>query len=118
MTTSVDPQLAALMTDTVTLEPYSGQNSHAEPTFGAGVQYQARVVGRTRLVRDTDGQQVVSNQTVYLATIPATLTTRDRITLPDGTQPLMMMIERVPDEHGAYYVAIYTGRGRGTGFVR
>ncbi len=108
----LDPTLAAWMTQSITLAPYTSHNNYGEPAWGAGVQYKARVESKIKLVRAMDGQQVVSTETVYLATVPATLTQKDKLTLPDGRIVPILATEKVPDEYGnPYYVAIYTGVG-------
>lgn len=84
---------------TVTVEPYTGQNQYAEPTYGASVQYSAFVQRKTKLVRDRAGREVVSMAQVYLDG-SVNVGVQDRITLPDGSQPVILSVEDLPDETG------------------
>ncbi|MBW2561268.1 MAG: hypothetical protein JRE40_10505 [Deltaproteobacteria bacterium] len=85
---------------TVTIEPFTGVNVNGEPQYGAAVQYSAFVQRRTRLVRDRAGQEVVSTAQVYLdGSVDVGI--QDRITLPDGSQPVILSIEVLPDETGS-----------------
>ena len=101
---------ADLMPDTVTLEPWTGQDGYGEPTYGDPVTYPARVVGKTRLVRTVSGEEKVSTVTVYLGAVPGA-SPQDRVTLPSRfvpQQPIILAIERIPDETGALYDAVLT----------
>jgi hypothetical protein len=116
---AVDSELLELFGQTVTIEPYSTQNAYAESSFGSGVSYVARTERKTRLFRRSDGSEVVAVAVTYLAEAP-TISTKDRITLPDGSQPPIIAVESMPDETGdAYYTAVYTGDARSSaqGFI-
>jgi len=83
----------------VTIEPFTGVNAYGEPQYGAAVQYSAFVQRKTKLVRDRMGQEVVSTAQVYLdGSVDVGI--QDRITLPDGSQPVILSIEALSDETG------------------
>jgi len=84
---------------TVTIEPYTGQNLYGEPDYGDAVEYPALIRYRTRKVLDREGREVVSSAQVYLNG-DVGIDVRDRITLPDGTSPVIISIEKYPDETG------------------
>lgn len=87
---------------TVTIEPFIGVNAYAEPQYGVPVQYSAFVQRKTKLVRDRTGREVVSTAQVYLdGTV--NIGVQDRITLPDGSQPIVLSVEVLPDETGAIH---------------
>lgn len=72
--------------DTVTIEPYASQNSYGEPTFGASVTYPARVEVKSRRIAGSGGVEITARGRVQLASI-ATVTTKDRMTLPTWAAP-------------------------------
>ncbi len=104
----MEPDLLALMPHTVTVEPLTGRDDYGRPTYGAAVQYRARVVGKQKLVRAADGAERVSATTVYLASAPG-VGPEDRITLPDGSRPPILAVSKVPDEKGAHHEVVYCG---------
>ncbi|MBC7340893.1 MAG: hypothetical protein H5U02_00305 [Clostridia bacterium] len=85
---------------TVTVEPFSGTNAYSEPVYGAPVTYSAFVQRKTKLVRDRTGREVVSTAQVYLDG-SVNVGVQDRITLPDGSQPVVLSVEVLPDETGS-----------------
>ena len=98
-----------LMGQTVTIEPFTGRDGYGVPTYGPEVAYRARVVGRVRLVRNAQGQDVASMHTVYLAASPV-IAPEDRLTLPDEyvpRTPPILAVSRVPDERGIHHVVVY-----------
>ncbi len=104
----MEPDLLALMFHTVTVEPFTGRDEYGRPTYGAATQYRARVVGMQRLVRTPDGAEKVSATTVYLASAPG-VGPEDRVTLPDGSQPPILVVSRMPDDRGWHHEVVYCG---------
>jgi hypothetical protein len=95
----MDPALVAMLTETVTQTPYSGQDSYGKPTYGASFTRPARVEYRVRLVVDASGQQRASRAKVFLdGDVPVEM--RDTFTLEDGTQPPILALYPVRDEFG------------------
>jgi hypothetical protein len=95
---------------TVTIEPYLGQDAYGKATYGDPVEIQARVVGKHRLVRTVTGDEKVSTVTVYLGEVRG-VTVRDRITLPAPfvpSQPLILAVETTPDELGIHHERVLT----------
>lgn len=98
----IDPELVALMQDSITIEPYTGQSVNTEETYGSSVSYTCRVVGRRKMVRTATGEEAVSQVTVWLDRV-ADINPRSRITLPSRftpQQPPILAIESFPDEQG------------------
>jgi len=93
---------------TVTIEPFIGVNAYAEPQYGLPATYPAFVQRKTKLVRDRTGREVVSTAQMYLdGTVSVGV--QDRITLPDGSQPVILSVEVLPDETGAtHHVVVNT----------
>jgi len=83
-----------LLRHTVTVEPYEGQGA-AGPIYGTGYTVRCLIDNKRRLVRGIDGDQVVSNATVYCA--PGTrIPPQSRIDLGDRTA---VVIDAAVREH-------------------
>ena len=111
---AVDPQLLALMKDTVLIAPYTGQNEHGEATYGADVAYQCRITTHImRVVVRTSSttvagafeQVALSSAKIIIGSAP-TVGARDRVTLPSGAQPRILEVFGHPDENGPYYTEV------------
>ena len=106
-----------LMSSTVTVAPRSGNDGYGKPTYGAAVTYRAHLSRKRNVVRGSTGQEVVSQQAVYLATADniqptarVTLTTGDvGSTTPDAINPLILAVERRFDGNEPHHVVLYLG---------
>lgn len=103
----IDPELLVLMTETVAIESRIGLNAYGEALHGAAVQYKARIVGRIRRVTDSAGTERVSTKTITLGAA-VEVSPFDRLTLPDGSHPLILSVGSYPDESGAHHTVLYT----------
>jgi hypothetical protein len=74
---------APLMRQSVNIAPFQSYDDYGEPSYGAGVEYEAAVVGKSEKVLGGDGQEIVSRQTVYLKS-DAPVRPEDQITLSTG----------------------------------
>jgi len=98
--------LRMLLKQTVTREPRTGMDEFTTPTYGSAVEHRARVVYKPTIIRasvaSSAGQdsvrEVVSSAMVTTDVVGWTVT--DRITLPDGTQPVIIDVRKFPDETG------------------
>jgi hypothetical protein len=100
-----------LMPHTVALAKFTGnRNQFGKPIHddANATTYPARVVRGQRLVRDTNGAEVVATATVYVLGAPA-VTPEDKLTLQDGTSPPILNVGSKPDERGDHHVVIYIG---------
>jgi len=98
-----------LLTQSVTIEPYSSSDGYGGATYGAAVTYKARVVGKQQLVKAISGQDKVSMFTVYLKS-NAAIDSRSRITLPADyvpNTPPILAVGLYPDEDGIHHTQIY-----------
>lgn len=96
-----------LMGQSVTVEPFSSQDEYGVPTYGAGVGMAARVVRGRKLVRDTEGREVVSMSRAYVDSAGMTIGAKDRVTLPYGTQPRILHVAESPDSSGDVVVTLF-----------
>ena len=99
------------LTDEVTREAYTGQNDYGEASYAGAVTLKARVVRKPELIITGAGEassaihEVVSTAKVYCSGVPA-WGMRDRITLPDGTRPVILQVITYPDETGEHHQVV------------
>jgi hypothetical protein len=96
----------------VTHEARTGQDTYGAPTFAAAVARPAIVERKQKLIRDTNGQERLSQHKVTFLQ-PVTLDVRDRITLPDGTTGPILDIAGLVDAgtNAPYYAEVLLGDG-------
>lgn len=110
---ALEPAFLALMNQQVTVEPFASSNMYGEPAFGDAVTMQARIEGRPQMVRTATGEERVASAVVYVDSTPV-VSPRDRVTLPDGSTPLVLSVIEMPDERGPHHQAIYLATQRVT----
>lgn len=98
--------LKDLFTDTVTYRAFSSRDVFGAPTYGSGTEYAARVVREHHLVRDGQGDEVVSTAQVWIKGTPE-VDPEDQVELSDGTTPEILTSERFQDERGASHTKVY-----------
>jgi hypothetical protein len=96
--------LERFLVDEVIIEAFAGFDSYAQRTYGAPRTVKARVVYTPKLVRNREGQEVVGSVVVY--TSDDSITGDDRITLPDGTQPVVLSVNRSRTTAGDFAVTV------------
>lgn len=95
-----------LMPTTVTVELITGRDYQGKATYGPPSDpYPARVNNVQRNVIGPDGQLVVARGRAWIDTV-APFTVNDRVTLADGSQPILLNVNQVPDENGPAYTSI------------
>lgn len=96
------------LVDEVVIEPYTGPNDYGEEVYSDGVTHPCRVEQTDKRVMNKDGQEAVASCLVILSG-EVSVNTNDRITLPDGRQPVIIAVERLPGPLPAsYVVVVYT----------
>jgi len=102
---------ADVLVDTVTVEPWAGQNPNGGATYGSPVSLRCRVVRGSRMFRDQQGQMVLSIATLYAGADEVRIGPKDRVTLPDGSQPPILGSPSIyPDESGDLVQTVHFGR--------
>jgi hypothetical protein len=107
----MDPALKKLFIYEITLEPYSGQDGYAKPSYGTAKTYKARIERTRTMIRAADGHEEVSERRIFLDTTDTTITTKDRITLPTAftpTKPKIIDVQVVSDHKGVHHVVLFT----------
>ena len=98
-----------LMPSTITVRTRTGHNNHGEPTFSTtAVSYRARWVGRSGAVRGRDGETYEIRSMLWVHST-GVINKTDRITLPDGTTPEIIAVDRFPDQVGTHHYRITMG---------
>jgi hypothetical protein len=79
----------------VTIETPGIPDQYGNTSTGTATAYPAIVIQTNKLIRDREGNQVVSSCQVFL---PSTVSVdpEAKITLPDGTQPVILNVATAP----------------------
>lgn len=103
----MEAELKALLKQTVQVASTT-LNTYGEQIEGTPTSYPARTEYKYKMVRDSQGREVVSKAQTYLDG-DAKISASSIITLPDGTKPLILDIEKTPDETGEiHHIVVYT----------
>lgn len=97
------------MPATITYTAATGRNSEGLPIQGTATSYRARV--NRKAVRTTNrfsGQDEIAAGQVWIAAVLAP-TIDDRITLPDGSTPVIVNWDVISDEAGSHHTVIFFG---------
>jgi hypothetical protein len=99
-----------LMPRCITHAPVSSRDAYGKPTYGASKTYRARVTRETKRVRSrVNGQDAISDTTVWVGGVIPNLGIDDRITLHDGSTPTLISWEAPEDETGGHHMKLYMG---------
>jgi hypothetical protein len=94
---------------TVTIQhATSSFDAEGNPVLSTSSANTALIIQQNKVVRAIDGQEKVSSCQIFFAG-NSTIGYNDTITLPDGSQPVILSIEYMPDFDGVNeYVRVYT----------
>jgi len=95
----------------VTIQPFLTQNQNGDRSYGPAVTYPCREENEIRLIKNKQGEDAVNTSQIYLSPTwtdssgnihPTTIGDYDLITLPNGTQPpVILKITSYPDLDGS-----------------
>ena len=109
---TLDPEFLTLMPDTVTVYPQSSLDKYGKRTWSAsGTSYRCRIQSQTKLFRDPSGREVTIDGRVFLYGAPSDITTDHRLVLPDGSSPVLYVVNVANDETGAHHTVLEYGKG-------
>jgi phosphatidylethanolamine-binding protein (PEBP) family uncharacterized protein len=97
----MEPELVAMLTETVQHRVYQGHDAYGKPTYAAPVPRAARIQYQVTVVTDPQGQEGTSTTKVICDGTFA-ITLRDALTLPDGTSPALQQIYSPRDPFSAH----------------
>ncbi len=80
----------------ISIETPGAYDDFGNPSTGTSTSYLAIVVQQNKMVRDRSGNQVVSSCQIFLPG-SVVLDPESKITLPDGTQPVILNVGSTPD---------------------
>jgi hypothetical protein len=107
---TIDTALTDIMVDTITLAAVSAKDAYGKHTWSTAVTVaNCRVQTGNHKVVDATGVEAIAVGKVYVPGSPA-LSLFDKVTLPDGTQPPIITIDRVGDEIGSNHTVIHYGK--------
>jgi hypothetical protein len=98
----MDAALLTLLNQHVTIEPVASLDGYGQQGFGTGVVVDCLIVQKNNVVRDAQGVEVVSSTQLWLdGTV--SVTAQDRLTLPDGSHPVILAVQSMPDIDGTIH---------------
>lgn len=117
---AIADNLTQSLQPSVTHEPFTGKNGEGGYSYGTGVQRAALVERKAKMVRNAQGEEVVSTHVVtFLRPIAANgspgrrepIDHRDRMTMPDGSKPKILSIEDFTDKDtsAGYFYVVHLG---------
>lgn len=101
---------APLLTQTIILAPYDHQNIYGEDIYNDEVTVKCRISGMIDFDHTVEGQTIKAKHKIYIERLDYDVDVKDRITMPDGFQPLhppILGIAQRPDETGDFLTVIY-----------
>jgi hypothetical protein len=108
---AIETLLTDLMVETITVAPVSAKDAYGKRTWGSATSItNCRVQSGTHKVVDRAGQEQVAVGRVYVPGAPS-ITLNDKITLPSGATPPILMVDQFSDERGSHHTVIHYGGG-------
>ena len=101
-------EFLALMPSTISISTRTSHSNYGEATYGSAVTYRARVVDKSGWVRNAAGENVEVRTICWVAST-GSIDISDRITLPGGATPPIVMGERFPDDQGSHHHKLSLG---------
>lgn len=100
----------SMMPSTIKVSTRTGHSNYGEPTFAATTtNYRARIVDKPGFVRTANGETIEFTSVCWIASTGGTITVDDRVTMPGGTTPQIVAVERYPDQDGNHHVKLMLG---------
>lgn len=81
------------------IERWSGQDVYGQASYLPVIRCFCRVQNQQEIIRDQRGQEIVSKTNIYVDSA-VVVGLKDRITLPDGTQPPILQVKSLYDGLG------------------
>lgn len=106
---SIVDTLKNLCDDTASWEPLTGRDRAGAPTYGSATAFtDCRLVRAHKLVRDRNGDQVISSAQLWIMEDPGPeIDPDDQVTLSDGTKPPIITVQIFQGRAGASYTKVF-----------
>lgn len=99
-----------MMPDTVIFNAEQAKDKYGKATFsGTNTSVRGRIVFETRLMKNEMGEDVLTGGRVYLYGDYSTITLGHKITLPNGTSPVIVAVESKKDTAGVHHTVVTFG---------
>lgn len=107
----IDPSFLEMMPDTIIFNATTATDKYGKKTFGGGnISVRARVIDDVVLVKNEEGQDVVSVGRAILYGDYSSLTLGHKLTLPDGRSPVIVKIDSPHDTSATpHHTVVYFG---------
>lgn len=106
----IDDRFLEMMTDTITFNAGSAIDKYGKRTYGGTTTTaQGHIVYENKLIKDQEGQDILSTGKVILYGPYTSITLQDKITLPNGTSPVIVSIETKKDTGGPHHTVVHFG---------
>jgi hypothetical protein len=86
--------LRDLLNQTVTVSTRASHDNYGQPSYGSGTSWSAYGSHKSGFVRDANGETVSVSSVWYVASTRV-IDISDRITLPDGTTPPIVVVDNL-----------------------
>lgn len=110
--TGMQSAFLEMMPDTITFNASTATDKYGKKTFGGqNISVRARIVDDTILIKNDQGQDIVASGKVYLYGDYSTLTLGHKITLPDGSTPVILKLDSKNDTTTTtHHTVVYYGK--------
>jgi hypothetical protein len=107
---AIEPAYQELFSETVTLYAPASTDKYGARTWSAsGVTASAHLMAENQLTKTADGRDVLETGKVYLYG-QVTVTTDYRIVLEDGSEPIIIAVDKPYDQNGWHHTVVRIGR--------
>ena len=98
-----------MMPHTITVFGSSTLDKYGSQAWsGSGTSYRCRLVFDKRMIRDSDGREILESGRAIVYGV-ASVSVKDKVTLPGGTSPLVTSVATIKDELGDHHTVIGFG---------
>lgn len=107
---TIESDFKELMTQDIVIRPLVSRDGYGEPTYSnSPVSLKGVVVYETKHIRADDNKELLSRAHAFIFGVHADIKADSLVTLPDGSQPKVLYVQRVQDESGDHHDIIYFG---------
>jgi hypothetical protein len=111
-----DSNMDGMYNETITVAEWLSADMYGDPAFSTSTTTVTALIQQTaEIITDSAGEDSVTTAIAYVNSTSATdCPATARYTLPDGSQPDVLRIDRHSDEDGLHSQVIYFGGAIGT----
>jgi hypothetical protein len=107
----IESAFLEMMPDTITFNGSTAMDKYGKKTFGGStVTARGRIMNDTVLIKDQNGQDIVTEGHVILYGNYSSLTIGHKMTLPNSLSPVIIKIDNKSDTAGTHHTVVYFGR--------